>query len=235
MDDIKYDIILSRRRSISIIVRPDKSVIVRAPLRTPVKVIEKFVQSKSSWIRKHINSEPGIRLTDHNKKFTGGDIFLFLGKEFKLKIIATTNTFVTLNEDRIEVGQKDPDKNNVTRLLISRWYLLKAKEILTDKLNENLRRYSEYKFVPAGLVIRQLKSRWGSCSSRGRITLNSELIKLDPRIIDYVIMHELCHIKFHNHGPDFHRLLGELVPDYKLLRKELRKYIPGLLKGSQYF
>jgi predicted metal-dependent hydrolase len=159
MNDIKYEIILSRRRSISIIVRPDKSVIVRAPLRTPAKVIEKFVQSKSSWIRKHINSEPGIRLTDQTKKFTGGDIFLFLGKEYKLRIIVTNDLFVKLNEDHIEVGQKDPADSNITRLLISHWYLLKAKEILKDKLNENLRRYSEQKFVPAGLVIRQLKSR----------------------------------------------------------------------------
>jgi len=231
MDEIKYNIILSRRRSISIIVRPDKSVTVRAPLKTPVKYIEKFVQSKSPWIRKHMNREPGIRLTDQNKKFIDGDIFLFLGKEFKLRIFTTNDTFVSLNKDHIEVGHKDPSNSKITRFLISRWYVHKAKEILNLRLNENLEKFKEYSFKPSGLTIRQLKSRWGSCSSKGRITLNSELIKLDTRIIDYVIIHELCHLKFHNHGQDFHILMGALVPDYKSIRRELRKYIPGLLKG----
>ncbi|HPF02398.1 MAG TPA: M48 family metallopeptidase, partial [Bacteroidales bacterium] len=67
--------------------------------------------------------------------------------------------------------------------------------------------------------------RWGSCTSRGKITISSELIKLDPAYTDYVIIHELCHLKHHNHGKDFYRLLEELVPDYKALRKELKTHL----------
>ena len=235
MDAIKYNVILSRRRSISITVRPDKSVIVRAPLRTSMRSIEKFVQMKSSWIQKHINSEPRVKLTDPNKDFNDGEFFRFLGREFKIRKIVSVDNFVRLNENLIEVGQTDPGNNNMTRLLISRWYTIKAREIFTERLKEISGKFSEYGFSPTGLVIRQLKSRWGSCTSKGRITLNSELVKLEPGVIDYVIIHELCHLKYHNHGRDYYNLLERLVPDYKLIRKELRKYIPGLLKGSQYF
>ena len=225
MEDIKYNVIFSRRRSISIIVRPDKSVTIRAPLRTPLKYIERFVQSKSVWIRKHLNSKPGIKLANKDKKHIDGEVFLFLGKEYKLFRIVSAEQFVKLNENLIEVGQKDPDNSDRTRYLLATWYILKAREVLTEKLREILSKYGELRFKAYGLVIRPLKSRWGSCSIKGRITLNSELIKLDPRLIDYVIIHELCHLKFHNHGPNFHKLLGELVPEYKSVRKELRKYV----------
>jgi predicted metal-dependent hydrolase len=225
MEEIKYSVILSRRRSISIIVRPDKNITVRAPLRTPLKSIERFVQLKSAWIRKHLNSKPGIKLANNDKKHIDGETFLVLGKEYKLFRTISAEQFVKLNGNLIEVGQKDPDNTDRTIYLLARWYFLKASEVLTEKTGEILSRYSEFRFKPSGLVIRPLKSRWGSCSIKGRITLNSELIKLDPRLIDYVIIHELCHLKFHNHGPDFHKLLGELIPDYKSLRKELRKYL----------
>jgi predicted metal-dependent hydrolase len=80
-------------------------------------------------------------------------------------------------------------------------------------------------FKPTGLVIRTMKRRWGSCSNKGVITLSTELIKLSDLYIEYVITHELCHLKHHNHGPQFYKLLSEVFPEWKTVRKELRKYI----------
>ncbi len=224
MEDIRYDVIFSCRRSISIIVRPDKSVTVRAPLRTPMTTIDKFVQSKTSWIRKHLNSEPGIRLAHINRKYTDGEVFLYMGKEYKLVRISSEEYFIRLREDEIHAGLKDTDDTDKVRHLISGWFYFKAREIITNEFLRITDKYSTYGFRPSGLVIRPLRSRWGSCSSGRKITLNSELIKLDPAIIDYVIIHELCHLKYHNHGPGFYKLLEEIVPDYKSLRKELRKF-----------
>jgi predicted metal-dependent hydrolase len=225
MTAIRYNVILSRRRSISIIVRPDKSVTVRAPLRTSLKSIERFVQSKSVWIQKHLNNNPGIKLASNDKKYIDGDLFLYLGKEYKLQKIESSQQIVKFNGELLEVGLPDLNDTGRTKLLLARWYILTARKDLTERLRDILNRYRELRFEPSGLVIRQLKSRWGSCSSKGKITLNSELVKLDPVLIDYVIIHELCHLKHHNHGPDFHKLLGEIIPEYKLLRKELRKFV----------
>lgn len=209
----------------SIIIRPDKSVTVRAPLRTSRRSIERFVQSKSAWILKHLNKKPGIKLANNDKKYVDGEIFLYLGKEYKLQMIVSAEQYVRLNGELLEVGQEDLTDTGRTKFLLARWYILTARKDLTERLRDILNRINELRFEPSGLVIRQLKSRWGSCSSKGKITLNSELVKLDPALINYVIIHELCHLKHHNHGPDFHKLLGELIPEYKLLRKNLRKFI----------
>jgi hypothetical protein len=80
-------------------------------------------------------------------------------------------------------------------------------------------------FNPAGLVIRTMRRRWGSCSHKGIITLSTELIKLSDLHIEYVIAHELCHLKHHNHGSQYYKLLSEVFPEWKMVRKELRKYI----------
>jgi len=225
MAAIRYNVILSRRRSISIIVRPDKSVTVRAPLRTSLKSIDRFVQAKSTWIQKHLNKNPGIKLTNNDKKNVNGEIFLYMGKEYKLQKIVSAGQFVKLNGEFLEVGHEDLSDAGRTKYLLARWYILTARKDLNERLGDILNRYKDLRFEPSGLVIRQLKSRWGSCSSKGKITLNSELVKLDPVLIDYVIIHELCHLKHNNHGPDFHKLLGELIPEYKSLRKELRKFV----------
>lgn len=225
MEEIIYNVVFSNRRTISIIVSPDKTVTVRAPLRASLKTIKKFVQDKSGWIKKHLNSNPAISLTDNGKKYVEGELYLFLGKEFALRKIQSAGPYVRLNDNVIEVGQNDITDRDKTRRLLERWYNLKSGEILSGKMSEILGKYYYYKFSPTRLVVRQLNSRWGSCTSKGKITLNSELIKLNETLIDYVIIHELCHLRFHNHGQDYYRLLAELIPDYKSIRKELRKYL----------
>jgi len=225
MKEIKYNVVYSRRRSISIIVSPGKNVTVRVPMRASLKTIEKFVQDKASWIRKHLNSKPGIRLADTEKKYTDGETHLFMGKEYLLRKTVSATPYIRLCNNEIVAGQSNIDNSQKTRALLARWYIQKAREIFDVMLEETLRRYADYGFSPSRLVVRSLKSRWGSCTSKGMITLNSELIKLDRVFIEYVIIHELCHLKYHNHGKDYYRLLGELVPDYKSIRKELKKYI----------
>ena len=224
MEEIKYNVVFARRRSISIIVRPDKSVTVRAPLRMPLSTIEKFVKSKSSWIKKHIDSDPSIKLSNNGKKYTGGEVHLYLGKEYILRKIVSSDPFVKLNESSIEVGQIDIADNLRTKYLVESWYIRKALEVLSEKVKEILRKYNEYGFRPTGFVIRPMKTRWGTCTSKAKITLNSELVKLDQIFIEYVIIHELCHLKVPTHGADFYRLLAEIIPDYKSIRKEMRKY-----------
>jgi predicted metal-dependent hydrolase len=224
MEEIKYKVVFSRRRTISIIVSPDKRVTVRAPLRASLKKINKFILDHSAWIKKHLNSSPGINLNRNGKKYADGESHLIMGQEYVLRTIESAIFFVRLNDHVIEVGQKDTSNREITRQLLERWYIQKAREILSSKMKEVMTRYNDYKFLPSGLVIRSLKSRWGSCTSKGKITLNSELIKLDHGLIEYVILHELCHLKHHNHGTDFYKLLTELVPDYKSFRKALRRF-----------
>jgi predicted metal-dependent hydrolase len=223
--EIQYRIIFSRRRSISLIVSPDKGVVVRAPYRTSLRSIDRFVQEKESWVRKHIEKHSELTRVNTGKKYTDGESHLYMGKEYYLKIVGSDKLFVRQYDNIIEAGTNDTGDILKIKVLLEIWYRKKAQEVFGVMLEELLSRFINYRFSPTGFAVRPLKSRWGSCSSGGRITISSELIKLDPRYAEYVIVHELCHLKHHNHGKEFYRLLEELIPDYKGIRKELRQYL----------
>lgn len=218
----EYKIIYSKRRTIGIIIRPDKRVEVRAPYGLSRGKIEKFVLEKEKWIRKHTEKSSESTRLNEKWKYHDGEEYLFLGQKLSLKINNSLFPSVEKREDILEV-YTDGREGRI-KMLIERWYMEKSQEITSARMKVLLDRYKEYQFEPKHLVVRSLKSRWGSCTSKGKITINSELIKLDERYIDYVITHELCHLKYHNHGKEYYQLLETLVPDYKLIRKELRKY-----------
>lgn len=225
MDELKYNIVFSGRRSISIIISPEKGVTVRAPYRTSLKTIERFVQEKSVWIRKHLENHSDLTRINQGKKYFEGEIHLFRGTEYRLIITRSAKQFVRQYDNKINIGLNRTDDRVIIKTLLVKWYRQQASEIFNQKVEEICNIYKDYNFNPSEIVVKSLKSRWGSCSSKGKITLNAELIKLDERFADYVIIHELCHLKYHNHGKDYYRLLEELVPDYKSIRKELRKFI----------
>ncbi len=225
MSELTYKVILSRRRSISIIVSPDKGVTVRAPLRTSLKTIDKFVNQKSGWIIKHLENHSDLTRINQGKEYVDGERHLLMGNEIILKIALSDKTFVKSENDTVEIGLKVPGNTKLIKEILEHWYKKKAFEILPLLLNNVLIRYGNYNFRPTGIAIRSLRSRWGSCNSKGKITLNIQLVKLGEKYIDYVIIHELCHLKHHNHGREFYRLLEEIVPDYKSIRKELKKFL----------
>ncbi|MBN2861569.1 MAG: M48 family metallopeptidase [Bacteroidales bacterium] len=220
-----YKIIFSRRRSISIILSPGKEITVRAPYRTSLKTIDRFVQEKAKWIEANLKKYSETENLNRGQRYLDGELHLFSGRKYVLKITESDRPFVRLHENILETGVTHVNDSGKIRSMLELWYLQKAREILPLKLKDTLAKFPHHAFSPSGLVVRRLKSRWGSCTSKRKITLNSELIKLDPALVEYVIIHELCHLKHHNHGKDFYNLLEELVPDYKSLRKELRKFI----------
>ncbi len=223
--EIRYRVIFSGRRSISLIVSPDKGVIVRAPYGTSLKSIERFVAEKSEWIRKHLEMHSKLIRINHGRKYFDGEIHLFLGREYKLKLIKSEQLYVRIVNDVLEVATNNTGDTVMIKALLDRFYRHQAEKYLAGRFEVIVCKFRNNGFFPSGLRVSPLKSRWGSCSFHGKITISSELIKLDPIFADYVIVHEICHLKHHNHGKDFYRLLEELVPDYKSKRKALRQYL----------
>jgi predicted metal-dependent hydrolase len=222
---IEYRIVYSGRRSIAISVGPDSGVTVRAPYRTSIRTIENLVESKSYWIKKHLeNYKSSVRIAG-NKAFQDGAIILFQGKEHRIRIIESCKYFIKLTGDFIEIGLKDIADRELARPMIEKWYRITSEGIFREKFEELLLRYKDYNFKPYEFVVKALKRRWGSCSSKGKITISSELVKLDAIYLEYVILHELCHLRYHNHGKEFYKLLSEVFPDWKKRRSELKRYI----------
>lgn len=225
LQNIEFRIVYSGRRTVGISVLPDASVIVRAPYRASLKTISRIVGDKSAWIIKHRDNYSRQESKKLNSSYIDGEKQLFRGRECELKIFQSGKSFVRFMENTIELGLDKNDDKQAIRRLLYKGYKTEAAKTFPKMLEIILKIHENQIFKPTELIIRSMKSRWGSCSRKGVITLSTELIKLPDIFIEYVITHELCHLKHHNHGSNYYRLLSELFPDWKKVRKDLREYI----------
>lgn len=225
LQDIEFRIIYSRRRTLGISILPDSSVIVRAPYRASLKTISRIVQEKAAWIIKHRDIYRQKEKRKLNGSMVSGEIQLFRGNEYVLQITDSRVPFVRFSEGTIEVGLENTEDILSVKKFLNKFYREEALKVFPGMLSDALLKHESQIFKPTGLMIRSMKSRWGSCSKKGVITLSTELIKLSDTCIEYVIVHELCHLRHHNHGKEYYTLLSELFPDWRKVRKELRDYI----------
>jgi predicted metal-dependent hydrolase len=222
---IEFAVKFSRRRTLGISVLADSSVIVRVPYRTSKKTIIRMVEEKSAWIIKHRDNFKKNRHNRPVRSYTNGSSLLFRGDSYILNISKSRKKYVKFNGDSIDIGLEKTDDEISVRKLLQKAYKIEAIEHIPILFNDILEKHGNYGFKPTGLVIRSMKRRWGSCSNKGKITLSSELIRLSNKFIEYVIVHELCHLRHHNHGPRFYELLSELYPEWKDVRKEIKELI----------
>jgi len=211
----------SRRRTLGMTVRPDKSVIVRVPLRVSLGDIRDFVSRRAAWIAR-VWREFDNRSPAPSQSYDSGATFLFQGKGYGLTLERSAAESVSLRGDELVVASPvEPDAPSIRRL-IDAWYCDQALHIFREREIECHRGMGAEGIPLPSIVIRSMKSRWGSYSYRtGRISLNLHLIKAPLMCLDYVIIHELCHIRVRHHGPDFWKLVERYVPDHAGLRKQL--------------
>lgn len=221
-----YKIIYSGRRSLAISVGPATGVIVRAPYRTSLKAIENLVSSKTTWINKHLESFRSSVNINNIRNYNDGAVTLLYGREHRLKIISSNRYYVMLDGDNtIEVGLKNLSDKEIVGPMLEKWYKFISEGLFRQRFGEILLKYKDFNFKPSGFSVKVLRRRWGSCSSKGKITISSELVKLDDIYLEYVILHELCHLRHHNHGKEFYKLLSEVFPDWSKRRSELKRYV----------
>lgn len=223
----KYKIIFSRRQSISIIVSPGKGVIVKAPYGAPAKTIDRFVNEKAEWIRKALDKFSLLIRLDKPEGYAHGDSILLYGKEHKIKLIPGINGYsVKLNPDSvIEVTWSGDNNPLIIRDILENWFSYVARHKLAGEFRDILAKYSSFGFRPTAFKVRKMKSRWGSCSSKGGISLSYDLIRLSSECREYVMVHELCHLRHHNHGKGFYDHMTEVYPGWRETRAEIKRYI----------
>jgi len=211
---VKIDkIIRSRRKTIALIVSADATVIVRAPMRTNLEYIKKLVFQKRFWIDRKKKQALKNSVSAKAKEFVGGEEFLYLGENYKLKI-----------ENREDIELADclyfPEKYlNDSRAKMIEWYQQKALEKIAERVNF----YSQitgWKFK--SISITNAKKRWGSCGPSGSLNFSWRLIMAPLDVIDYVVVHELAHIPEKNHSKRFWNKVKSILPDYKSRRKWLK-------------
>jgi predicted metal-dependent hydrolase len=230
---IRFSVIRSTRRkkTIGISIEPDGKVLVRAPVNTSCSRLTHVVKSKAEWIITKLGSLNDV-LQELKKEFVSGESFYYLGRHMRLKILKdryVEKTVVRMCRGRLEVIMNPKGKNgNVPaeiRDAITEWYKIQAARRIPERVEIYANKMGLK--VP-GIFIRDQKKIWGSCSTKGVLRFNWRIIMAPMSLVDYVVVHELCHLKYRNHSKSFWRYVGMIMPDYERRREMLRK------KGELY-
>ena len=224
---IPFQINLKERKTLSIRVEPDSSVRVFAPLSSNIESISLKVKSKAAWILKQKNFFLGFAPITAQRQFVSGETHLYLGRQYRLRIVDIPEQeleSVALSLGYITIKTKSRDKTHLKNLL-NAWYQVKAENHFRLILKNTLPVFHRYKIEAPHLQIRFMEKRWGSCTAKGKILLNTELIKASKICIKYVIIHELCHLIESNHNKAFYKLLAIVLPDYETLKNKLEKML----------
>jgi predicted metal-dependent hydrolase len=194
---------------------------VTAPMESTPSAIKEKVQKRAAWIIKQQTWFKQYDPRTPSRQYPGGETHLYLGKRYRLKISSGSEAGVRLVHGYFEVtciGQVNTDR--IKKLMVG-WYREKAYRLFNEVI---LNFQQHYKIEPIPrLQIITMKKRWGSLSKGGILTLNISLIRAHRECIEYVIAHELCHIKHHNHSPDFYKLLSVRMPDWQKRKRRLEE------------
>ena len=224
---ISYDVTYSDRASLTISVRPDCSVIVKSPVNVKPGKIEQRVQNRARWILKQQEYFGQFLPKTPPRQYISGETHLYLGRQYRLKITKaeTRNVNFKLRESYIRVQTPEPDNRGLTQQLLTNWYRERAEIKFPERLAIVGDRFKRYGFSCPVLQIRSLKKRWGSLTAQGRIILNQDLVRASTSCIDYVITHELCHLKHPNHSQEFYDFLNLVMPDWKSRKQRLERIL----------
>jgi len=201
------------------------------PLKAKISEVDKVLKSKSNWIHKHYISFQSIRVQEDERNWESGEKILYLGDRYELRIILHKKklTFIDFDGYQFEISVNEnlegSERKAQIEKAIRKWYAQKAYETIKIRL--------DYFCMMSGLKynamrVKDQKSRWGSCSKKGNLNFNWKLIMSPQWIMDYVIIHEVCHLRHLNHSREFWDLVARYMPDYKKAKLWLKKNGSGL-------
>lgn len=206
----------SNRRSISITILKNGNVVVKAPLKMKDEDIYRFVESKQDWIRNKLTIVTAT-LAKYQDIINYEKVLLY-GNKYSL-VLANTKKIEIDDNFQIIFPRKITQEKRL-KYLIS-WYKKVAKSMLENRINFLA---TQFKLSPSAFKITDSKGRWGSCNSKGLICINFRVIMLPPQIIDYILVHELCHLVEMNHSRKFWELVMQFYNKAKLARQALKEY-----------
>lgn len=202
-------------------VMPNLEVILSMPLDASQKEIEYILEKRKKWITQKLDFFKSKQIP--SKLLVSGEDFFYLGKRYRLKIIKDVKTKIVLNGKYLQIYINDTKDYKKKEMMIQKWYQNKARNIFS----EILLRYSKMLEINfKTFSVRTMKTRWGSCKiNKAHITLNLELIKKPKKAIEYVILHELAHLKYPYHNQAFYNFLDLYMPDWKKIKTKVLEEI----------
>ncbi|MCX6326447.1 MAG: SprT family zinc-dependent metalloprotease [Bacteroidia bacterium] len=233
---IDFHLEYSDRKSLGITVKPDLSVLVKAPVDTSLEKVLEKLRKKAPWIIRQQSFFLYFYPKTPARKFISGETHLYLGRQYRLKVnseklkvrserLKIKNEEVKLRGKFLEICTHDSSK---VKELVETWYLTKAKDkfqMMAKPMFEEFVKTHNLSLFTFHLSLRNMSTRWGSCTPKGKIILNPELIKAPKGCIEYVIIHELCHLVHHDHTQKFIDLQTKEMKDWEKWKMKLEKLL----------
>lgn len=219
---IDFQIEYSDRKTLGITVTPDMDVLVKAPIDSTISKIEEKLKKKAPWIIKQQSFFLAYHPKTTERKYISGETHLYLGKQYLLKVEDNEKESVKLKGKFIEVKTRDKTK---VKQLVNNWYLEHARSKFHSTAQPLIEKFKKYKVEPSSIVLQEMPTRWGSCTPKGKIILNPELIKAPKGCIEYVIVHELCHLIHHDHTQKFIDLQTKEMKDWEKWKTKLERLL----------
>jgi predicted metal-dependent hydrolase len=223
---IAYDVVYSRKRkTVGITVYPTGEVSISAPHRMSPTEVRRLAAEKADWIAKKLREYRASGCHDATKKYVEGEAFLYLGKEYLLHLATGDDgPLVTLDDRRLNVvlPQVVPDglQSEMAREAVFEWYRFHAEMTVDRAMGPYCRRLG---ILPPYYKVKNLSKRWGSCTARNDLNFNAKIAMAPLPQLEYVVAHELCHVKIKDHSPRFWSLMEAVAPGYKAAKNALRK------------
>ncbi|EJB8506207.1 M48 family metallopeptidase [Vibrio parahaemolyticus] len=213
-----------KKRKITIKIHPNCDVIISAPEDADRSDIHEAVMRRAKWIYDALKEFRGHLEYVQPKNYVSGEMQFYLGRRYVLKIVEDAEALPTVKMTRgkllVTLTRFNNDKTAMVKALVRNWYKVRAERIFDERLSELLPQATWVTGIPSFRVL-PMSKQWGSCSAKGNLMLNPHLIKAPKECIDYVILHELCHIAEHNHSDRFWRLLTSVMPNWKEVKSRL--------------
>ncbi len=219
--DLVFELLRTARKTLEIAVHPDGRVVVKAPLDVEIEDVEARVLRRARWIRKQQAYFQQFRPRTPPRQYIGGETHRYLGRQYRFKLMHGEQPSVKLSRGYFWIACQDHRNPVEVRRLLWQWLTKRAHEKFAESFERCWPHFSRQGLPRPTLKIRRMKTRWGSLSESGTLTLNVSLIQAPRECIDYVITHELCHLKHPDHSPAFYGLIEKVMPDWEKRKHKL--------------
>lgn len=222
--EIEFNIEFRNRKTISIAVEPPKDITVVAPVDTNIEEIKDIVKSKGAWIVQKLFEFRNIESKRVNREFVNGESFMYLGRNYSLQIYIDktiqNNSSVKLFRGKFHVYVKEKN-DEVIKEAMEAWYREKTEE----QVKKRIKYYQKYfNKKPTAIRVKEQKKRWASCTSNNELLFNWRCVMAKSTALDYIVIHEMCHMYYMNHSQEFWDLVASVMADYEVRKEWLRDY-----------
>jgi predicted metal-dependent hydrolase len=221
--NIAFDVEYKNRKTMEIAVEPPNIITVTAPMGTSDGTIVEKVRGKANWIIEKMYSYKHMNYQPLNREFVNGESFMYLGRNYSLQImldLRIKRPEVKLFRGKFIVTAKDKNEE-VIKKAMEAWYRDRSKVIIEQRIKYYQRFFN---IIPSGVKIKEQKKRWGSCTSKNELLFNWRCVMAKSNALDYIVVHEMCHMYHKDHSKEFWNLLDSIMPDYEVRKEWLKNY-----------